>query len=93
MAIIYVIRIKDTTSESLKSSKQALSLFQEVLSNVIVETIVIDFSEVVFMDNSFAKQYAICKNQSKTKKIREINMSKDIDNLIKSNIQGIEIAN
>lgn len=92
MAIIYVIRIKDTTAENLTSSKLALSFFQDVLSNVIVDTIVIDFSEVVCMDNSFAKQYAICKNQSNTKKIREINISDEVNILIKSNMQEIEIA-
>ena len=68
MAITYVIRIIDAISQSLVSGEQALSFFQEVLSNVIVDTVVIDFSGVVFMSNAFAKQYAICKNQSKTKK-------------------------
>lgn len=91
MAIIYVIRIKDAISQSLISCKQALLFFQEVLSNVIVDTVVIDFSGVVFMSSSFAKQYVICKNQSKTK-IREINMSNDINILIKSNVQEIEIS-
>jgi anti-anti-sigma regulatory factor len=91
MAITHVILIKDAISQNLTSSKQVLSLFQKVLSSVIVNNVVIDFSGVVFMTSSFAKQYAICKNQSKTKKIREINISNDISIMIKSNIQEIEI--
>ena len=67
MAIIYVIRIKDAISQSLISSnKFCLSL--KCCQIVIVENIVIDFSGVVFMSSSFAKQYVICKNQSKTTK-------------------------
>lgn len=93
MAIIYVIRIKDAISQTLTSSKQALSFFQEILSKVIVDTIVIDFSGVIFMSSLFEKQYVICKIKSNTKKIREINLCDDINNLIKSNIQEIEIPN
>jgi len=93
MAIIYVIYIIDAISQSLTSSEQVLSFFQQVISKVIVDTIVIDFSGVVFMSSSSAKQYVICKNESNTKKIREINLRDEIDNLIKSNIQGIEISN
>lgn len=92
MVIIYVICIKDTISQSLTSTEQALSFFQEVLYNVIVNTVVIDFSGVGFMSSPFAKQYVICKNQSKTRKIMEINMSNDINTLIKSNLQEIEIS-
>lgn len=93
MAIIYVIRIKDAISQSLTSSEQVLSFFQQVISEVIVDTIVIDFSGIIFMSSSSAKQYVICKNESNTKKIREINLRDEINNLIMSNIQGIEISN
>jgi len=93
MAIIYVIYIKDAISQSLTSSEQVLSFFQQVISKVIVDTIVIDFSGVVFMSSSSAKQYVICKNESNTKKIREINLRDEINHLIMSNIQGIEISN
>lgn len=93
MAIIYVIRIKDAISQSLTSSEQVLSFFQQVISEVIVDTIVIDFSGIIFMSSSSAKQYVICKNESNTKKIREINLRDEINNLIMSSIQGIEISN
>ena len=93
MAIIYVICIKDAISQTLTSSEQALSFFQEILSKVIVDTVVIDFSGVVIMSSSFEKQYVTCKNESNTKKIRELNLHVDISNLIKSSTQEIEITN
>lgn len=72
-------------NQSLKFCKQALYFFREVLSNVIVDTIVIDFAEAVFMDNSFAKLYVIRKDQSK-KRISEVKMINGIDILTRSNI-------
>lgn len=91
MAIIYVIRIKEAISQNLMSSSQVLSFF-EVLSNSIIKNVVIDFSGVVFISSSFAKQYVICKQQSETTKIREINMSNDISIPIESNVQEIRLS-
>lgn len=71
------------------SDNQSINFFREVLSNSIVNNIVIDFSGIDFISNSFAKQYIICKQQSKSKRFREINMSSEINCLINTNIQEI----
>ena len=92
MTIIYVIFIKDAISSKLLTSKKALYLFEKELSEVVVDHLIIDFSQVESISHSFAYQYLVCKNKSK-KKIREINVHENICRVIKSAQQEIDTAN
>src|SRR5687768_1961382 len=80
MTIIYVISIKNvlSTSEFL-DSKSAKQFFANVLHEIVINHIVIDFSGVKQMNHSFALQFLKSKQDMSTKKvIKEICISKNI---------------
>lgn len=93
MTIMYVIPIKNAISPSLSYSKEVLYFFQKELSKIIVDNVVIDFSDVKSMSHSFAHQYITCKNQSKRKRIREINVPDNITILLELVRQEIDQSN
>lgn len=83
MPIIHVISIKDVISSRLEVRKEANYFFENGLSKVIVDNLHIDFSQVDSISHSFAYQYLVCKYNC-DKKIREINVPRNISNVIKS---------
>jgi hypothetical protein len=93
MTIMYVISIKNVISQRLLSNKEALHFFQRELSIVVVDNVVIDFSDIKSMSYSFAHQYVTCKNQSKRKKIREINVPDYINIILELAKQDIDQSN
>ena len=92
MAILYVISIKNVISARLVSSNKVLDFFENELTNMVVDNVVVDFSQVESISHSFAYQYLECRNKSK-KKVREINVHENICREIKSAQQEIDAAN
>lgn len=90
MTIMYVISIKNVISPRLLYNKEALYFFQRELSKIVVDNVVIDFSDVKSMSSSFARQYVTCKIQIKRKKIREINVPDNINTIIELARQDID---
>ena len=86
MTIIYVISIKNAVLASLLlGSECAKRFFADEISKIIVDHIVIDFSDVKVMNRSLAIQYLFCKqNMKEMKLIREINLSKNICRIIQT---------
>ena len=81
MAIIYVISIKNVLSTpELSSSKSAKQFLTNIISEiVVVDHLVIDFSDVKQMNFPFALQYLETKQHlTLKKKIKEIGMSKSV---------------
>lgn len=80
MAIIYVISVKNVLSTSeLSSSKSAKQFLTNIISEIVVDHIVIDFSDVKQMNFPFALQYLETKQHlTLKKKIKEIGMSKSV---------------
>ena len=80
MTIIYVISIKNVLATSeLSDSKSVKQFFTNVISEVLVDHIVIDFSGVKQMNHSFALRYLKNKQDTSIKKvIKEICISKNI---------------
>lgn len=80
MVIIYVICIKDIVSSSeLLDSENARYFFDDEISSLIVNYILIDFTGVELMNQSFALQYLTSKQYMNEKKtIREINLPENI---------------
>ena len=80
MTTIYVISIKNVLSTpELLDSESAKQFFTNVISNTLVNHIVIDFSGVKRMNHTFALQYLKSKQDMSIKKvIKEICMSKNI---------------
>jgi anti-anti-sigma regulatory factor len=93
MTIMYVIPIKYAISPSLSYSKEVLYFFEKELSKIIVDHVVIDFSEVESMSYSFAHQYITCKKQNTRNKIREINVPDNISILLELVRQEIDQSN
>jgi len=93
MTILYVISIKDVISPSLVSSNKALDFFENHLSNIVVDNVVVDFSGVKSISRSFAYQYLTCKYQYKRKKLREINVPSSINSILKLELQAMELSN
>ncbi|MGD9673994.1 MAG: hypothetical protein AB7U98_11015 [Candidatus Nitrosocosmicus sp.] len=94
MVIIYVISIKDAISSSeLLNGESAKWFFTNVISNIVVNTVVIDFSYVTRINHAFAMQYLTSKRDMKGKKIiKEINQGKNIYRLIHIAEKEIEIS-
>jgi anti-anti-sigma regulatory factor len=80
MTTIYVISIKNVLSiPELLGSESAKQFFTNVISNTLVNHIVIDFSGVKRMNLTFALQYLKSKQDMSIKNvIKEICMSKNI---------------
>ncbi|MDF0680249.1 MAG: hypothetical protein P0116_04725 [Candidatus Nitrosocosmicus sp.] len=80
MPTIYVISIKNVlSSHELLDSESAKQFFTNVISKILVNHIVIDFSGVKRMNQAFALQYLKSKQVMSIKKvIKEICMSKNI---------------
>ncbi len=79
MAIIYVISVKNVLSTpELSGSKSAKQFFTNIISEIVVDHIVIDFSDVKQMNFPFALQYLETKQHLTLKKIKEIGMSKSV---------------
>ena len=80
MAIIYVISVKNVFSTSkLSSSKSAKQFLTNIISEIIGNHIVIDFSDVKQMNFPFALQYLETKQHlTLKKKIKEIGMSETV---------------
>jgi hypothetical protein len=93
MAILYVISIKNVISARLVSSNKVLDFFENELTNIVVDNVVVDFSGVESISRSFAYQYLTCKHQCKGKKIREISVPSNIDTILKLELQAIELSN
>ncbi|CAN5797229.1 hypothetical protein BH23THE1_BH23THE1_36160 [soil metagenome] len=93
MTILYVISIKDVISSRLVSSNKVLDFFKNELTNIVVDNVVVDFAGVESISRSFAYQYLTSKLQSKGKKIREISVPNNINAILKSELQTIEVSN
>ncbi|HET8794699.1 MAG TPA: hypothetical protein VFM31_12955 [Nitrososphaeraceae archaeon] len=85
MAIIYVISIKNALLTSdLSDSESAKLFFTNMISEIAVDNIVIDFSGVKQMNHLFALQYLKGKQSMSLKKvIKEICVPKNICQMIK----------
>lgn len=70
-----------STSE-LSGSKSAKLFFTNIISEIVVDHIVIDFSYVKQMNFLFALQYLKSKQHLTLKKIKEIGMSKSVCQII-----------
>ena len=69
MSITYVISIKNVLSTpELLDSESAKQFFTNVMSEILVDHIVIDFSGVKQMNHSFALQYLKSKQDMSIKK-------------------------
>ncbi len=77
MTSIYVASIKDIISSHLIIDNKAQFFFENDLSNVVIDRIVVDFSQVKSISNSFAHQYLVSKRASKMKVI-EINVPPNV---------------
>lgn len=90
MTSIYVVSIKDIVSSHLTIDNKAQFFFENDLSKIIIDRIVVDFSQVKSISNSFAYQYLVSKKASKMKVI-EINVPHfvcQVMNLMQSEIEG-----
>ncbi|HET6589326.1 MAG TPA: hypothetical protein VFG45_04090 [Candidatus Nitrosocosmicus sp.] len=85
MAIIYVISVKNALlTPDLSNSESAKQFFTHIISEIIVDNIVIDFSGVRQMNHSFALQYLKSKQSVSLKKvIKEICVPKSVCQMIK----------
>jgi hypothetical protein len=70
-----------------------LDFFKNELTNIVVDNVIMDFSGVKSISRSFAYKYLTCKHQCKGKKIREISVPNNINEILKLELQTIELLN
>lgn len=75
------IKLKDVLNESLEMNFIADDLFKYI-NNLKEEEICLDFKDIEFMSLSFTQEYIYQKNKS-LKKIKEENLSKDVEPMLK----------
>lgn len=79
MTTIYVISIKSTISPELLGSDMAKLFFTDELSKIVVDYILVDFSQVKIMNHTFALQYLTSKHDIDRKKvIKAVNIPENI---------------
>jgi hypothetical protein len=79
MTAIYVISIKSVISSELLSSDTAKLFITDELSKIVVDHILVDFSQVKTMNHTFALQYLTSKQDINRKKlIKEVNIPENI---------------
>lgn len=96
MTIIWVVSIKNIISSSSESldGDGVKHFFSDEISKIIVDHVLIDFSEVKSLNDSFASQYLSSKDEFKGKKvIREINISENICKVFQTAQKEIEKSN
>lgn len=93
-AAIYVISIKNVISPELLGSDTAELFFTEELSKIVVDHILVDFSQVKTMDHTFALQYLISKRDfNRNKVIKAVNMAENIYRVFRAAQKEIENIN
>lgn len=75
------IILKDYLNESLEMTFVAEDLFKYI-NNLKEEGIYLDFKDIEFMSLSFTQEYVYQKNKS-LKKIKEQNLSKEVEPMLK----------
>ena len=75
------IKLKDLLNESLEMNFIADDLFKYI-NNLKEDEICLDFKDIEFMSLSFTQEYIYQKNKS-LKKIKEENLSKDVESMLK----------
>jgi len=84
------IKIKEIIHPNLGMNSSAKNLFKE-LNNAPAKNITIDFTDVVFMSQSFTQEYIYQKSNT-NKHIKEINVPKDIKpmfDIVKKNFANL----
>jgi DNA uptake protein ComE-like DNA-binding protein len=91
MTAIYVISIKSVISSELLGSDTAKLFITDELSKIVVDHILVDFSQVKTMDHTFALQYLTSKQDiNRNKVIKAVNMSENIYTVFQAAQEEIE---
>jgi anti-anti-sigma regulatory factor len=94
MTAIYVISIKNVISSELLGSDTAKLFFTDELSKIIVDHILVDFSQVKTMDHIFALQYLTSKQDiDRNKVIKAVNIPENIFRVFQAAQKEIEKSN
>ncbi|CAN5621051.1 hypothetical protein BH23THE1_BH23THE1_17570 [soil metagenome] len=94
MTAIYVISIKSVISSELLGSDTAKLFFTDELSKIVVDHILVDFSQVKTVDHTFALQYLASKQDiNRNKVIKAVNMAENIYGVFQAAQKEIEKSN